>query len=124
MKLPEGYQALMPYLILKDGRTFLDFAKKVFNAREKMYHEHEDGGLMHAELWIHESVLMIGGSNAEYPPCPAGMMIYVENADECYQRALQNGCTSLLEPQDQDYGRSCGVRDPWGNTWWITSVID
>ncbi len=124
MKIPEGYQALMPYLILSNAHDFLAFAREAFNAKEKMTVNHEDGNLMHAELWFGESVLMIGGSSAEYPPNTSGMMIYVEDADSAYRKAIQLGAVSLMEPEDKEYGRSCGVRDPWGNTWWITSVID
>jgi uncharacterized glyoxalase superfamily protein PhnB len=50
------------------------------------------------------------------------MFVYVDNADEIYQKALQEGAVSIMEPADQSYGRSCGVEDPYGNTWWITSV--
>jgi len=48
--------------------------------------------------------------------------VYVEDADAAYKLALDNGATSLMPPADQDYGRTCGVKDPFGNTWWITSV--
>ena len=45
-----------------------------------------------------------------------------ENADESYKKAIDEGATTVMELSDQDYGRTCGVSDPFGNTWWITSV--
>ena len=53
----------------------------------------------------------------------AGLFIYVDNCDAVYQKGLTNGATRVMEPADQSYGRSAGIRDPFGNTWWLTSVI-
>jgi uncharacterized glyoxalase superfamily protein PhnB len=53
---------------------------------------------------------------------PGQLFIYVEDADSTYRTALQHGATNVMELSDQPYGRTCGVKDPCGNTWWITSV--
>ncbi len=55
----------------------------------------------------------------------AGMFIYVDDADTAYQKALTAGATTVegQEPSDKEYGRACGIKDPFGNTWWITSAI-
>jgi len=53
---------------------------------------------------------------------PAGLYVHVANADETYSKALQAGATSVMEPSDQSYGRSGGVLDPCGNTWWIVTT--
>ena len=52
---------------------------------------------------------------------PAGMFVYVEDADETYHKALAEGAKSIMPPSDQEYGRSGGVIDPFGNTWWPTT---
>lgn len=52
----------------------------------------------------------------------ANLFVYVPDADETYKKALDNGALSLMELSDQDYGRTCGVTDPFGNIWWITAV--
>lgn len=117
---PDYYRTVMPYLILKDASEFLNFTKKVFGAEEKMITE-DDEGIRHAEIAIGDSTIMIGQSGGQWNPQPAGLYINVESADETYQKALDAGAESVMELSDEDYGRTCGVLDPCGNTWWITS---
>ena len=86
-------------------------------------HLREDGHtIMHAEVNINGSVIMFAESTEQYPVQTANLFVYVDDADKSYATALQNGATSVNEPADQSYGRSCGIKDPHGNTWWITSV--
>jgi uncharacterized glyoxalase superfamily protein PhnB len=122
MKIPEGHQTVMPYLILKDGKGFLSFVREVFNGRITHEDYHEDGLLRHAEIQVGGNTLMVATARPEWPAQPAGMFIYVENADETYKKALEHGATSVMEPADQHYGRSSGVVDANDNTWWITSL--
>ena len=123
MKIPDGYQAVMPYLILKNTKGFIDFTQKVFNAKILSKHLREDGEtIQHAEIQISGSVIMCAESTEEYPPQNSNLFIYVEDADKAYEAGLQNGATSVQEPSDKEYGRACGVIDTTGNTWWITSV--
>lgn len=122
MKKPEGYSNVMPYFILKDAENFMDFVIKCFGAEEKMKVQREDGStIMHAELRLGDSVIMLAEATDEYSPMTSGVMIYVEDADRSYKTSLEMGAKSTLEPRDQDYGRSAGIVDKWGNTWWITS---
>lgn len=124
-KIPEGYQAVMPYLILKDAARFMDFVQKVFQANQK-YKTMRDNApdvIMHAEVELGGSTIMFAEATDQWKSCPAGMFVYVDHADETYQKALKEGAVSLGEPTDQAYGRSCGVKDPFGNTWWITSPL-
>lgn len=125
MKIPAGYQAVMPYLILKHAEGFIDFTEKVFDAKLLNKHLREDGHtIMHGEVNINGSVIMFAESTEQYQVQTANLFVYVENADETYAAALKNGATSINEPADQPYGRSAGVKDPNGNTWWITSVAE
>ena len=122
MIIPKGYQAVMPYLILNNAEAFIDFTAKVFHAQLINKHLREDHQtIMHAEVNISGSVIMFAEATEEYPVQTANLFVYVDNADENYHVALQNGATSVNEPADQPYGRSCGVKDPFGNSWWITS---
>ena len=123
MKIPEGYQAVMPYLILNDAAGFIDFTEKVFDAKVLNRHLRDDGQtIMHAEINIDGSVIMFAQTTEQYSVQNANLFVYVDDADKTYQAALQNDATSVNEPADQPYGRSGGVKDPNGNTWWITSV--
>ena len=120
--IPEGYNAVMPYLIIKGADKFINFMKSVFGATEKFKEMRDEHTIMHAELDVDGSIVMFAESTDEYPPQTAGMFVYVVNADETYKKALEAGGTNVMEPADREYGRACGVKDPYGNTWWITSV--
>ena len=120
--IPEGYQQVMPYLIIKNASAFIDFMQDIFYAVEVMRHMRDENVIMHAEIKVGESVIMLADSNAQYPPSTAGMFIYVGDADTTYQNALAAGATSITAPADQPYGRSAGILDPFGNTWWITTA--
>ncbi len=120
--IPEGHHTVTPYLMIKDAAGFLDFAKAAFEARECLRHARPDGAIMHAEIQIGDSKIMIGGASEQFPAMPAAIHLYVEDVDTVYARALSAGGTSLMELADQFYGdRSGGVKDPFGNTWWIAT---
>jgi PhnB protein len=123
MQLPEGHQTIMPYLILKDAAKFSEFAKEVFQAKVRLNKLREDGKtIMHSELTIGNSTIMFADSSEQWASQNANLFVYVSNADETYHLALDQGATSRMELTDQDYGRTCGIMDPFGNTWWITSI--
>lgn len=122
MNIPTGYQQITPYLIVENAAAFISFMQTVFGATERSKHLRDETLIMHAELQVGESVIMVADTTAEYPVQNAGLFIYVENCDATYQRALDNEAIAILEPRDQDYGRSAGVKDTFGNTWWITGV--
>jgi len=122
-KIPEGYQTVMPYLILKDASAFIEFTQKVFNAELVSKHMRDEKIIMHAEIRIGNSIIMFADSTEQFQPRPAGFFIYVDNIDTTYKDALGNGASVVTEVTDQSYGRSGGVQDAFGNTWWITSLI-
>lgn len=120
MQIPKGHQAIMPYMMLEDAAGFIEFIKNVFDAT--MTHESmRDGIVGHCEANINGSTIMFSNSRGEWKPATANMFVYVENADETYTKAVENGAETVMPPDDQEYGRSCGVTDPFGNVWWITT---
>jgi PhnB protein len=78
---------------------------------------------MHAEIAIKDSPIMVADATEQLAVRNAGLFVYIDNCDEVYKKALENGATSITEPNDQPYGRTSGVIDPFGNTWWITNPI-
>lgn len=123
MNLPSGHQTIMPYLILKGAAQFIDFTKKVFDAKDSNQQVlRDDGTVQHAEIILNDSTIMVTDEIKDWPQQNANLFVYVPNADETYKKALENGATSLMGLSDQDYGRTCGVTDPFGNIWWITSI--
>lgn len=120
--IPEGYNTVMPYLIINNANEFLKFTQEVFGATEKMKVMRDETIIMHAEILIGESCIMFAGANDQFSVQNAGLYINVADADTTYQKALDASATSVMPPADQEYGRSGGVKDPSGNTWWITST--
>ena len=123
MNIPTSHQRVMPYLILKNAARFYDFAQSVFDAETLHKTLREDNEtIRHGEIKIGDSTIMFSNSTTDWGASPANLFIYVEDADESFQKALDQGAISIMELKDEDYGRTCGVKDPSGNTWWITSV--
>src|SRR5690349_16635792 len=118
MIIPDGYQQVMPYIIVKDATRFQEFMSRVFNACEKLKSMRDESIIRHAEITIGESTIMFADATDQFSPCTAGLFVYVDDADETYLRAIAEGATSIMQPADQPYGRSCGISDPFGNTWW------
>jgi uncharacterized glyoxalase superfamily protein PhnB len=124
MNLPQGHQTIMPYLIVDGAEQFVAFIKRVFGAKElTIVHRPDDGGIMHAEYSVGNSTIMLANATEQYHASPSGLFIYVDNADTTFQRALKEGATAVLEPRDQEYGRSGGFKDKFGNTWWVTTPL-
>ena len=123
LNIPEGYQQVMPYLIIENAAGFFEFAQNVFDATERYKAMRDEKLIMHAEISIGSSVIMFADATEVYKARPAGMFVYVDDCDAVYQKALANGATSVAEPADQSYGRSAGLTDPFGNTWWITTAV-
>jgi PhnB protein len=121
-KIPANNQTVMPYLILRDAEGFMKFTQEVFGATLLDKHLQDDGTIMHAEVMIGDSTIMFAQSNDKFGESPAGLFIYVNDTDETYIKALEFGATSVQEISDQSYGRTGGIKDANGNTWWITSI--
>lgn len=122
MKIPAGHQTVMPYLILEKAALFIEFAQNVFDAKLTHHSMRDEILLGHCEIQIGGSTIMFSDASPDWESQTANLFVYVDNADERFKKALDAGATVLMELSDQDYGRTCGVSDPFGNVWWITSV--
>ena len=121
--IPDGFHTVTPYLVVSGVSTLLEFLKQAFDAQEILSPMlRSDGGVGHAEVKIGDSIIMMGEPMGDMQPMPGSLYLYVQDTDAVYQRALQAGATSLMEPADQFYGdRSAGVKDAVGNQWWIAT---
>lgn len=122
LNIPDGYSQVMPYLIVENAAAFMEFTQNVFGAEERYKAMRDEKLIQHGEISMGSSVIMFADATEQYKPQPAGMFVYVGDCDDVYKKALANSASSLSEPADQSYGRSAGVKDPFGNTWWITAV--
>jgi PhnB protein len=122
---PEGYNTLQPYMIVSDVVGLIDFLKQAFDANDRSRMQAPDGGVVHAEVSIGDSVVMISQHDPGEPGFTSMLYMYLPDPDEAYRRALQAGATSLREPTNEFYGdRTCGVQDPFGNQWWIAAHVE
>jgi PhnB protein len=119
--IPEGYHSVTPYLNVKGAVKLIDFLKQAFGAEEVMRHKAPDGTIMHAELKIGDSQVMVSEVR-DQAPTQAGIYLYVNDVDTTFKRAVAAGGKSLTELTDMFYGdRSGSLQDPWGNRWWVAT---
>ncbi len=119
---PQGYQSLMPYLIVNGASDFIGFLKTAFGAQERMRVPMPDGTIMHAEVTIEDSVIELADGNETYTTRPGILHLYVPDVDATYRKALEAGATSTYAVVDQDYGdREASLKDPFGNTWYVAT---
>ena len=123
--IPEGLHSITPYLCVAGVPALIDFLKAAFDGTEQMRHLRPDGTVMHAQVRIGDSTLMIGEASGAFKAAPVSLYFYCENTDALYARAIAAGGVSVMEPADQIYGdRHGGVKDPSGNTWWIATHFE
>ncbi len=122
--IPDGYHTVTPYLVVSDPAALIDFVVQAFGASERTRMAGPDGSIMHAEVIIGDSVIMLGGTSDKVGVFPGVIHLYLDDVDAYYRRALEAGATPLRAPADQAYGdRSAGVNDEWANQWWIAAPI-
>ena len=125
--IPDGYNAVTPYLVADGAADLIDFMKSVFGARERMRMPGPNNTIGHAEMEIGDSVVMLADANSVdgNQPFPAMIMVYVEDVDAVFKSALSAGATSVRDVADQFYGdRIGGVRDRWGNLWYVATHVE
>ena len=123
--VPEGYHTVTPYLIVSGVRELIAFLQRVFDAKIVHLMEGPGGSVMHADVRVGDSSIMMGEASAQWPAMPSSLYVYVPDCDVIYQRALEAGATSIMPPQTFFYGdRHGGVRDASGNQWWIATHVE
>ena len=127
--IPEGYHSLTPHLTVADGLEALDFYGQAFGA-EVIRKLVMGGKLMHSELRLGDSIFSISdpfddfGMSAPKPdePLSSSILIYTEDVDALYDRALKAGATELNRPSDQFHGDRAGsLKDPYGHRWMLAT---
>lgn len=120
----ETYRTVTPYLLVPDADAELKFLKDAFGATEQMCQRREDGAVMHAEIVIGDTLVMIGQAGGQWAPRSAAFYLWITDVDATYANALAAGATSESEPEDKPYGhRNAGVVDRNGITWWISAPV-
>jgi PhnB protein len=126
--IPDGYHSVTPYLIIKGASRAIDFYKKAFGASEVMRFPGPNNTVMHAEIQIGDSRIMLADEGNEYKSpqsvggSPVSLMIYVPDVDKVFSQAVSAGAKSARAVQDQFYGdRSGNLIDPFGHVWTVAT---
>lgn len=131
--VPGGYHAVTPYMIVDGASEAIEFYKEAFAATERMRLSGESGKVMHAEIAIGDSVIMLADEFPEmnirgpksFGGSPVSLALYVENVDDVFGRAVEAGCVEVRPVATQFYGDRTGtLTDPWGHQWTIATHVE
>lgn len=122
---PANYNSVSPYLIVDGASRTIEFLTTVFDAVEIRRFADADRKIMHAEVRIDDTVLMLADGAEGWPPLSSHVHIYVADVDAIYQRALAAGATAVQAPvKKDDADKRGGVKDAGGTTWWIATKVE
>ena len=122
---PGGYNSVSPYFIVNGAQRFIDLMNQIFSAKELRRYDMPDGTIMHAEIQVDDSVIMVGDSSDKYPPVPMVMHVYVADADKTFEKAIEAGCEIIEKPKQQvnDPDRRGTFKDFAGNMWSVGTQL-
>jgi PhnB protein len=131
--IPEGYHNVTPYLFVRSAASAIDFYKSVFAATEIVRMAGSNGKIMHAEVKIGDSIVMLADENPQTGVMSpqtiggysVGLHVYVENVDAVIQKAVEGGAKLLRPIKNQFYGdRSGSLLDPFGHMWSVATHVE
>ncbi|WP_426752420.1 VOC family protein [Myxococcus sp. Y35] len=119
---PDGYTSVAPYLVVDGALRTIDFLVQVFGAQRLRMIPGDNGRLMHGEVRIDDTVIMLSDTMDGWPAVAAHVHLYVADVDQLYQRALDAGAVAVKTPVNAGDGdKRGGFRDPGGTTWWVST---
>ncbi|NYT38165.1 VOC family protein [Allopusillimonas soli] len=120
---PSGYPSISPYLICKNPEASIAFMREAFDGSLLRRFDRPDGSLMHAEVRIGDSVVMIGGGETGHQSAHVHIHLYVNDAKSVFERAIAAGATQVQAPirKRPDDDLRGGVQDSSGTIWWIAT---
>ena len=131
--VPEGYHTVTPYLAVDNASAAIEFYRRAFGAKERVRMSGPGDTVMHAELEIGDSLVMLSDPFPQASTTPpkelggtsASVFMYVEDIDAAYRQAIDAGASSLMEPDDMFWGDRFGsVQDPFGHSWTIATHVE
>ena len=131
--IPENYHSITPYLIVGDAKAAIEFYQQAFAATELFRLPMADGRVGHAELKIGDSIIMLADEFPEmdaksphaYGGSPVSLLIYVEDVNTAFPRAIAAGGKETRPLKDQFYGdRSGTLVDPFGHKWTLATHVE
>jgi PhnB protein len=131
--IPDGYPQVIPYLSVDGASAAIDFYNTVFGAKERVRMPAPDGKIGHAELEIGDSLIMLadvfpdmgGQTPKSLGGTPVTVMVYVEDVDAVFDRAIKAGATEERKVENQFYGERAGqFVDPFGHKWFVATHVE
>ena len=121
---PEGVPSVQPYLHLRGSEKMIPFLENAFGGVVTGHVPlSPEGHVLHATIQIGDNTLELDEAHGEFQPMPCHLHLHVDDADAMHGRALRAGATSIDAPSNKPYGRSGGVKDAFGNSWYVTSPL-
>ncbi len=122
---PNGYNSASPYFIVDEAQKLIDFLVYVFDAKQLRRYDRNDGSIMHAEIKIDDSVIMLSNATKEYPAMRLVMHVYVPNVDEIFEKAISAGCEIIDKPKTRegDPDKRGAFKDFAGNIWSVATQV-
>ncbi len=121
---PAGYTSVAPYLMVENAARTIQFLERTFGAQELQRIPDGRGRIMHAEVRIDDTVVMLADRPADYPAIEAHVHVYVLDVDATYRRAIEAGGTPIQEPvKRDDPDKRGGVREAGGTIWWLATRV-
>ena len=122
---PSHYASVSPYLVTRGASRTIDFLVHVFNAEELQRIPSPSGQVMHAEVRLDDSILMLADGTDHWPAVESHVHVYVSDVDAVYERAVKFGAVPVQAPvQKSDADKRGGVKDSGGTTWWIATRVE
>lgn len=122
---PKGYNSVSPYFIVDEADRFIDLMKEIFDAKPLREYRLPDGSIMHAEIQIDDSVIMLGNASEKYPPITLVMHVYVSKVEDVFQKAIAAGCEVVEKPKQKEGepDKRATFKDFAGNMWSVGTQL-
>lgn len=122
---PEGYNSASPYLIVNGAAATVTFLQSIFSATQLRRIDREDGSIMHVEVRIDDTVIMLADAVENWPATASHIHIYVPDVDAVFQQAIAAGATAIQEPAQRspEDDKRGGFQDAGGTTWWVATQV-
>lgn len=122
---PIGYNSVSPYFVVDNAQKMIEMLKQIFDVTELRRYNNNDGTIMHVEVKLDDSIIMIADSSEQFPAIQHLMHVYVKDVDETFAQAVNLGCTSLESPKERkgDPDRRGSFEDFAGNIWSVSTQI-
>ena len=131
--IPKGYHNVIPYIIVNNAAQAIEFYKKAFGAKEVMRFDRPDGKVGHAEIKIGDTIIMLADESPEmqalapkaYGGSPVSLLLYIEDVDAVFKKAISLGATEKRPLENMFYGdRTGSLIDPFGHIWYVSTHIE